>query len=76
MDTLDRITVNPALMNGQPCVRSMRITVRRVLEALTVYPDWTVLMQEYPELEPEDIRQCLAFAAQNLDSQTIDNPTV
>lgn len=76
MNIFDRITVNPAIMNGQPCVRGMRITVRRVLEALTVYPDWTALMEEYPELEPEDIRQCLAFAAQNLDSQTIDNPTV
>jgi len=68
----NRITVDPKVMNGQPCVRGMRLTVHRVLEALTVYPDWDDLMREYPELEPDDIRQCLDFAAHNLDSQIID----
>ena len=72
MTQLNRITVDPGQMNGQACVRGMRITVRRVLEALTVYPNWDELLQEYPELEPEDIRQCLAFAARNLDSQVFD----
>jgi len=50
----------------------MRLTVKRVLEALVTYPDWDDLITEYPELEPEDIKQCLSFAAKNLDSQTID----
>ncbi len=68
----NRITVDPNLMNGQPCVRGMRLTVRRVLEALTVYPDWDDLIREYPELEPEDIRQCLDFAARSLAGETID----
>jgi uncharacterized protein (DUF433 family) len=36
----DRITTNPAIMNGQPCIRGMRLTVRRVIEALAVYPNW------------------------------------
>ena len=36
---LNRITSDPAVMNGQPCVRGMRLTVRRVLEALATYPD-------------------------------------
>jgi len=71
MHQLERITVDPQKMNGQPCVRNMRLTVRRVLEALVVYPDWNDLLCEYPELESEDIRQCLAFAAKNLDSQVI-----
>lgn len=66
----NRVTVNPEIMNGQPCVRGMRLTVRRVLEALAVYPDWNDLVREYPELEPEDIRQCLDFAAQNLDAES------
>jgi uncharacterized protein (DUF433 family) len=48
----------------------MRLTVRRVLEALKVYPDWNDLFREYPELEPEDVRQCLDFAAQSLEVQT------
>ena len=66
-----RITVDPEQMNGQPCIRGMRITVRRVLEALTVYPDWAELVQEYPELETEDIRQALAFAADTIDDSVI-----
>ena len=50
----------------------MRLTVRRVLKALTVYPDWNDLRREYPELEPEDIRQCLDFAAQSLDVEIFE----
>ena len=70
-DKLDRITVNPEVMNGQPCIRDMRLTVRRVIAALSLYPDWGDLQAEYPELEKEDIRQALAFAAKNLDTQVI-----
>lgn len=67
----DRITVNPEIMNGQPCIRGMRLTVRRVIEALAVYPRWPDLIVEYPELEEEDIRQALEFAAENLDDQIL-----
>jgi uncharacterized protein (DUF433 family) len=59
-------------MAGQPCIRGMRLTVRRVIEALAIYPNWDDLRAEYPELEPEDIRQALAFAARSLDDQIID----
>ncbi len=58
----DRITTNPEVMNGQPCVRGLRLTVRRVVEAVALYPDREDLQVEYPELEEEDIRQALAFA--------------
>ena len=68
---LDRITIDPELMNGRPCIRNMRLTVRRVVEAVALYPDWQELRTEYPELEKEDIRQALEFAANNLDTQTI-----
>ena len=71
MNHPDRITVDPLQMNGQPCVRNMRLTVRRVLEALVVYPDWNDLIAEYPELEYEDLKQCLTYAAKNLDSQVM-----
>ncbi len=67
----DRITINPEVMNGQPCVRGLRLTVRRVVETVALYPDWEEIQAEYPELETEDIRQALAFAAINLDTQTI-----
>jgi uncharacterized protein (DUF433 family) len=71
MAKFDRITCNPAIVNGQPVIRGMRLTVRRVIEALALYPNWDDLRAEYPELEPEDIRQALEFAAQNLDESVL-----
>ncbi|MFN9977823.1 MAG: DUF433 domain-containing protein [Phycisphaerae bacterium] len=66
----DRITVNPAIQNGQPCIRGQRLTVRRVVEAVALYPDRAELKREYPELQEEDIRQALEFAAANLADRT------
>jgi uncharacterized protein (DUF433 family) len=71
MTTFDRITSDPAILNGQPCIRGMRLTVRRVLEALAAYPDRAELRVEYPELEDEDIRQALEYAAANLDDRVV-----
>ena len=68
----DRITRDPKIMNGQPCIRGMRLTVRRVLEAMATYPDRQELIKEYPELEDEDIRQALAFAAASLDDKLVE----
>jgi uncharacterized protein (DUF433 family) len=70
-DILDRITVNPEIMNGQPCIRNLRLTVRRVVEAVALYSKFEEIQTEYPELEKEDIRQALTFAARNLDSRVI-----
>lgn len=74
MTTFDRITVNPAMLGGQPCIRGMRLTVRRVVEAVSAYRTWEAVLAEYPELEPEDIRQALEFAATNLDDRVIELP--
>lgn len=71
---LDRITVHPGRMNGQPCIRNLRLTVRRVVELVALYPDRTELRREYPELEEEDIRQALAYAAASLDDRIVDLP--
>lgn len=73
MTPFDRITSDPERMNGQPCSRSLRLTVRRVLEALATYPDRDALRREYPELEDEDIRQALAYAAA-LEDRLLDLP--
>lgn len=69
--SFDRITIDPEQMNGQPCIRGMRLTVRRVVEAAALYPDRAELKQEYPELEDDDIRQALEYAAESLDDQII-----
>ena len=69
---LDRITSHPARMNGQPCVRDLRMTVRRVVEAVASYPNRDELRREYPELDEEDIRQALLYSAQCLDDRVLE----
>jgi uncharacterized protein (DUF433 family) len=71
VEKLDRITVDIGRMNGEPCIRDLRLTVRRVLEALVLYPDRAELKREYPELEEEDIRQALTFAAALVDDKVV-----
>ena len=58
-------------MNGQPCVRGLRLTVRRLLEAIAVYPDRAELKREYPEVEDEDINQAIRYAAAMVGDETI-----
>ncbi len=58
-----RITIEPGKRGGQPCVRGMRIAVADVLEYLSHGASREQLMEDFPELEPEDINACLAFAA-------------
>ena len=67
----DRITCDPDRLNGQPCIRNLRLTVRRVLEAVALYPDREELRREYPELQDEDIRQALEYAAAMLDDKSL-----
>jgi uncharacterized protein (DUF433 family) len=70
----DRITSNAARLGGQPCIRDLRISVRRVLEALRTYPARSDLFREYPELEEEDLRQALAYAEALLDDRVVELP--
>lgn len=74
MEKMDRITIDAARMNGEPCIRDLRLTVRRVLEALATHPDRAELKREYPELEDEDIRQALVFAAASMDDKVLPLP--
>ena len=71
MKTFDRIQSNPAILNGQPTIRGMRISVRRVVDAVALYPNCDDLRNEYPELEPDDIRQALEFAACCLEDESL-----
>jgi uncharacterized protein (DUF433 family) len=67
----DRITTDPEVLGGKPCIRGMRLSVQRVLEILARNPSWDELRQDYPELEPEDIREALSFAAALLTDRLI-----
>jgi uncharacterized protein (DUF433 family) len=63
---LDRITVDPGKMGGEPCIRGLRITVRNVLAYLVTYPSRAELLEAFPDLEEEDIRQALFFASASM----------
>jgi uncharacterized protein (DUF433 family) len=70
VDQFDRITVDPGMCGGKPCIRGMRITVRRVLELLATYTERATLFAEYPYLEPEDLQQALRYAAATVDDES------
>ena len=59
----DRITINPAVRSGKPCIRGMRITVQDVLEYLASGMTEDEILADFPYLEREDLRACIAFAA-------------
>ena len=72
MPRFDRITSNLAAMNGKLCIRGTRLTVRRVLESVALYPDRAELKREFPELTDEDIAQAIRFAARCVDDEVFD----
>jgi uncharacterized protein (DUF433 family) len=72
MSRFDRITVNPAVMGGKPCIRGMRITAGTVLELLAAGYTNERILQAYPLLEARDIQQVVAYAAYRVNGQEID----
>lgn len=72
---ITRITANPAVCNGQPCVRGLRITVSLVLKYLAAGRTIEELMAEFPELEPADVADCLRYAAWLASGRTIELPS-
>ncbi|HMO25638.1 MAG TPA: DUF433 domain-containing protein [Tepidisphaeraceae bacterium] len=63
MDYRDLITISPDRRSGQPCVRDLRITVTDVLEYLASGMTVEQVLRDFPDLTDEDIRACLAYAA-------------
>lgn len=63
MNYQERITIETGKRGGKPCIRSMRITVYDVLDWLASGMSESEILEDYPELTQEDIRACLAFAA-------------
>ncbi len=62
-ELLKRITVNPAVMTGLPCIRGMRIPATTILGLMASGATEKEVLAEYPDLEPEDIKACMAYAA-------------
>lgn len=59
----DRVTFDPEIMGGRACIRGMRITVSLVVNLVANGMTTEEIIEEYPDLEPEDIRQALQYAA-------------
>ena len=72
MTTLTRITVDPAVANGKPCIRRLRFPVSRLLGLLAAGETKEAILQAYPYLEPEDIAEALRYAAYLAEEETVE----
>lgn len=63
MEPLKRITLDPAVMGGKPCIRGLRVTVGTVVGLLAAGRSTAQILDDYPYLEEADIREALAYAA-------------
>ena len=66
-----RITIDPRMMTGKPVIRGTRIPVELIVRMLAQGIPESDILQEYPRLQPEDIRAALAYAAQVLASEDV-----
>ena len=64
MANLDRITLDPRICSGKPCLRGMRFPVHQVVDLVAAGNSFQQILHDFPMLEEEDIRQSLAYAAQ------------
>jgi uncharacterized protein (DUF433 family) len=70
---LARITANPKIFGGKPIIRGMRISVELILSLLAQGETTETLIEDYPELQPEDIRACLAYAHAVIAQDSLDS---
>ena len=63
MNYIDRITFDPEQCGGRPCIRGMRIRVKDVLEMLAEGASEAQILEDFPDLQAEDIRACLQYAS-------------
>ncbi|MCX7011735.1 MAG: DUF433 domain-containing protein [Candidatus Sumerlaeota bacterium] len=68
---LERITIDPKVMQGRPCVRGMRITVGLVVNLVANGMSTTEVLRNYPDLEESDIAECLRYAALLTEEQLV-----
>ena len=68
---LDRISMNPDIMVGKPTIRGLRITIEQILKSLACGITTQELLEDYPELEPEDIQAVLLYAAELVGEEQV-----
>ena len=69
---MERITLNPQVMGGKPCIRGLRVTVGTIVGLMAAGHSEQKILEAYPYLEPEDLRAALAYAAWR--SEEIETP--
>ncbi|HEX9959952.1 MAG TPA: DUF433 domain-containing protein [Pyrinomonadaceae bacterium] len=67
----ERITVNPKQCGGRPCIRGMRIRVTDVLDLFAVGLTAEQILEEMPDLEPEDLKAALQYASRRLNHSVL-----
>ena len=71
-NVLNRITSDPGIFGGKPIIRGMRISVELILSLLAQGEEWNSIMKDYPDLEADDIRACLAYAHAIIANDSLD----
>ena len=67
----ERITINPLVMGGKPCLRGLRVTVGTIVGLVAEGYSFDQILKSYPYLEKEDIQQALAYAAWRVEEKEI-----
>lgn len=71
MNQIERITFDPAVMGGKPCIRGMRVTVGTIVGLLAAGRTEEEILKTYPYLEPEDLRAALTYAAWRAEEKDV-----
>lgn len=71
MNQVERITFDPAVMGGKPCIRGMRVTVGTIVRLLAAGRTEEEILKAYPYLEPEDLRAALTYAAWRAEEKDV-----
>lgn len=71
MSKMERVTFDPAVMSGKPCIRGLRVTVANVLRLLAAGHTHERILSAYPYLEREDIEACLLHASLRVDEEQL-----
>jgi uncharacterized protein (DUF433 family) len=72
MNELDRITLDPAVMGGKPCIRGMRVTVGMIVGQIGTGRTIEAVLADYPYLEREDVLQALRYAAWRAEERELE----
>ncbi len=73
---LKRITADPKIFDGKPIIRGMRVSVELILSLLAQGETWETILEDYPDLEGDDIRACVAYAHAVIAHDSLDTVRV